>query len=61
MKAGVKTTEFWISMVVVLGGAFTASGLVPDENPWVKFVALVVSGLTALGYSAGRAFVKAQQ
>ncbi len=61
MKPGYKTTEFWVTLVVVLAGAFVASGIVPEDEPWVRFVSLAVAGLSALGYTAGRSKAKAGQ
>ena len=57
-KPGFKTTEWWISVVVVAATLFLSSGAVGDTSPVTKIVGLVVSGLTALGYGWGRVSLK---
>lgn len=58
MKPGYKTTEFWVTIAVTLIGAFIASDIVPADNEWVRFASLVVTGLTATGYTRSRTTVK---
>lgn len=58
-KSGFKTTEFWLSFLVVLLGAYMASGLVGDEHWTVKLAGLVASALASLGYGMARAAIKA--
>lgn len=59
-KPGYKTTEFWLSTVATLCGLLYASGVIaPDGTGTVeKVVALVVSVLASLGYTAARKAVK---
>ena len=59
-KAGVKSSEFWLSMAAVIVGGVLASGAVSNE------LALQVLGgaatlLAALGYSTSRAWVKSAE
>ena len=59
-KAGVKSSEFWLSMVAVIVGGVLASGAVSNA------LALQVLGgaatlLAALGYSTSRAWVKSAE
>ncbi len=58
MKPGWKTSEFWITLVVMLLGAFMASGAVVDGHWSLQLVGLAVAGLKASGYTSGRAKVK---
>lgn len=58
LKPGFKTTEFWLKTVAVIGGLVVASGAFPDTSPVAKIVALIVSGLSAMGYSSQRAELK---
>lgn len=60
-KPGFKTTEFWLSLAAMLLSALVGSGLL-DAIPGEKddqLVAMAVSVLAALGYSAQRMIVKA--
>ena len=60
-KPGYKTTEFWLTTVCTICGLLYASGVVaPDgADGMSKAVALVASVLSAMGYNASRAKVKA--
>ena len=56
-KPGIKTTEFFIALlVVVLGGLPQAF---PDGDPWVKMAGIIGAALTAAGYGFVRAKTKA--
>jgi len=55
-KAGIKTSELWITLITVAGGVLTAvSTSLPAE--W-KIAALVCSGLAAAAYSISRGLAK---
>lgn len=56
-KPGIKTTEFWLALIVTIGGAVAA---VYTEAPWAKVLGLVASALASAGYSFSRAQVKTQ-
>jgi hypothetical protein len=58
VKDGWKTSEFWISLFVVVLGAVVASGLLPAETVWFKLAGCIGSVLAAMGYSASRASLK---
>lgn len=58
MKSGIRTTEFWLSLIAIIIGALPSSGLLPDVGPWVQPVGLVTVVLGALGYTASRARLK---
>ena len=57
-RSGIKTTEFWITAIVVLAGLLPTSGLFPEGHWGVKVCGLVVSVAAALGYTMARAGVK---
>jgi hypothetical protein len=61
-KPGWKTTEFWLSFLAILAGAVMASGILDSlgNDHWaVKAVGLIVTILSAIGYTAQRGIVKA--
>jgi len=58
VKAGYKTTEFWIMLVVALAGLIPMSGLIPEGHWGVKVCGLVVSLAATLGYTMARSGVK---
>lgn len=57
-RTGIKTTEFWVTAVVVLAGLLPSSGLIPEGHWGVKVCGLVVSVAAALGYTVARGSVK---
>lgn len=59
-KPGYKTSEFWLSLVVVILGALAASGLLA-EGPWVKIAGVITTTLTAMGYGKFRTDVKSAE
>lgn len=58
IKEGIKTTEFWLSLLVVIIGAVLASGLLGDHIIG-KVAGAVQMVLASLGYGASRAKTKA--
>ena len=60
VKAGYLTTEFWITVVVALGSLLWGSGLLDPEGAGTanKVFGLVVSSLSALGYTISRGLAK---
>ena len=54
MKPGYKTTEFWLSVTASVGALVIASGALSEGSALASIVGLIVSGLAALGYNAGR-------
>lgn len=59
-KPGFKTTEFWLSVLVILAGLVMASGLVLEGSMAGKIVGGVLAVLSQLGYTASRSKVKAK-
>ena len=58
VKPGFKTTEFWLSLLVILLGAFAASGVLVEGHWALKGAGLLLSALGAMGYGASRAKTK---
>jgi len=54
MKAGWKTTEFWLSLAAAVVGVLAHYGVVPEGSSWEVVLA-------ALGYTVSRAIVKAKE
>ena len=57
MKPGYQTTEFWLCLAA--GVAATLQGLLIEGSPAAQVVTAIVAALAAIGYTAGRARVKA--
>ena len=58
MKPGFKTTEWWMSMAVVIVGILITSGLFAEASALYKGLAFLGSTLAALGYTSARAVTK---
>ena len=58
VKAGWKTTEFWLSLLAVVVAYIGTADLWEDGTVGAKAIAVVATVLAALGYSASRAVVK---
>ncbi len=60
VKAGWKTTEFWLSTIAMLAGTLIAAGVIDPEGAGTanKVAGLVVSALAAMGYSVSRGLAK---
>ncbi|MFH1184529.1 MAG: hypothetical protein V1755_05760 [Chloroflexota bacterium] len=58
IKAGVKTTEFWLGLAAVLIGAFLASGVLPSDHWAIKVCGILAVALASLGYSISRGQAK---
>ena len=59
VKPGYKTTEFWMSAVVVILGLVMASGAVGEATMASQIIGGVLAALGTLGYGADRAKTKA--
>ena len=57
-KPGYRTTEFWMTLIILVLGVLVQSGVLPSNGEWSKAVAMLVQGLVALGYSRSRGQVK---
>ena len=62
VKAGWRTTEFWITVLVAGGSLLWGAGLLDPEGAGTanKVFGLVVSGLSAVGYTISRGLAKKQ-
>lgn len=58
VKAGVKTSEFWLTLVVEAIGALMASGAIADGSKTAMICGAVLSILGVLGYQAQRTKAK---
>lgn len=58
MTPGYKTTEFWLSLLVVLLGAVAASGVLPQGGMAAQVVGGIMAILASMGYTASRTQVK---
>ena len=60
LKAGYRTTEFWITVVVSLGSLLWGAGVLDPEGAGTanKVFGLLVSGLSAVGYTISRGLAK---
>ena len=56
MKAGIKTTEFWLAMIVALAGALA---VVYADAEWAKVAGMVSMALASAGYGFSRSQTKA--
>lgn len=61
MKPGIKTTEFWLCLVIVAVNAALASGVLPAAHWSVQAGSALVAGAAAIGYTVARARVKVQE
>ncbi len=57
-RSGLRTTEFWITLAVVIAGLLPSSGLLPEGHWAVKVCGLIVSAAAAMGYTVTRGGVK---
>ena len=58
MKPGIKTTEFWLSLLAMLVTALYASGLIGEGGTVAKVASFVALVLTSLGYTVSRSLAK---
>ena len=60
VKAGWRTTEFWITVTVALGSLLWGAGVLDPEGAGTanKVFGMVVSGLAAVGYTVSRGLAK---
>ena len=57
-KKSYKSTEFWVTIIGLIGGIVLS--LIP-ESPWTNVVGGVLSCVATGGYTAGRSLVKGKQ
>ena len=60
IKAGWRTSEFWITVTVALGSLLWGAGVLDPEGVGTvnKVFGMVVSGLAAVGYTVSRGLAK---
>lgn len=61
IKPGHKSSEFWLSVALVVCTNVIAFEVLPKDSELLKCVMVVAATLTTLGYGGGRAFVKAAE
>lgn len=54
-RPGIKTTEFWLAVFVVVGGALAAQF---STNPIAQTIGMIAAALGSAGYGFSRAMVK---
>ncbi len=60
-RRGARTSEFWITMLTVVGTIAATIATAPVSAPIATGAALVAAGLAAAGYSVSRGIAKAKQ
>ena len=58
MKSGIKTTEFWLALAVMVGGALAA---VYQDSEFARIAGIIASSLAAAGYGWSRTRIKENQ
>ncbi len=62
MRAGAKTSEFWITVFVNLGAMFTAlAGIYSGHAAAAMIVASTIMGITTSAYTISRGLAKKEQ
>lgn len=61
MKAGIKTTEFYLSAFACILSLLLASGIIGDGTSTHTVASLLASSLSAIGYSCSRAYLKSKK
>jgi hypothetical protein len=61
LKAGVKSSEFYLSLAAVVLGIVISTGVADPDGlgAWDKVVGVICTLLAAFGYTTGRSKVKA--
>lgn len=57
-RSGIKTTEFWLSLIAVIVGALLSSGMFKETTITTQVLGIASTVLGALGYVATRSGVK---
>lgn len=60
-KPGIKTTEFWISILAVIYGTAITTGMIPHSDEISTAVNGIGTLLVAIGYTWARAFIKGKR
>ena len=59
MTKGMKSSEFWITVVLTVIGALLSAGVFPDESVYAKIAGAVLAAGSSMGYSLSRGIAKA--
>jgi hypothetical protein len=57
-KPGWRTTEFWLTLAATTVGLLYASGLIAPESGADRWLGLMTSALTSMGYAVSRGLAK---
>jgi|TARA_R100000656_G_scaffold9416_4_gene10291 drug/metabolite transporter (DMT)-like permease len=57
-KTGIKSTEFWISIVGMLGGVILAS---MEGSQWTQVIGAILAAVCGGSYTMGRSLVKSNE
>lgn len=57
IKAGVKTTEFWVMIILIIIALLSLSGMITEDKA-LQTINLIFAILGAFGYSVARIFLK---
>ena len=58
MKAGYKTTEFWLTVTATVLGLLFASGIVSEGSQADKILGIASTVLATMGYQISRSIAK---
>ena len=59
MKPGWQTTEFWVTIAIVILSALASSGVIGSkDDPWPTLLSLIAAGLAGSGYALSRGLTK---
>jgi hypothetical protein len=58
MKPGIKTTEFWLALLVAALGGLSAAYA---ESEWARVAGIIAAAIASLGYGSARARVKTEE
>lgn len=61
MKPGIRTTEFWITAIVMVANLILASGVVAELPDVIRVINVIVAALAPMVYTGARAVVKKEE
>jgi len=57
-KTGIKSTEFWVSIIGMIGGIILAS---MEGNQWTQIIGGILTAVCGGSYTMGRSLVKSNE
>lgn len=60
VKPGIKTTEFWITMVCMIIGFILESGVITEGSPAGVIAGAILQAAAAAGYAVSRGKAKSE-